>query len=185
MKHIRLLCASLLMLLCMISVAVIFAADRSEAVYAWQRVTFSATDDVTIFDAGGTLLQMVTPQSGQAVSKLLPEGEYYAICDTACTEFALHADRSIEVLSGCGWAEGNVLYFSTQPVGSIRVELMQKERNEFILIGAGIERSAAAENGKCQFFALPYGNYKLYSAGVEIANLSIDANKPNLSLILT
>ena len=188
MKHIRLLTASLLMVLCLISVAVIYAAERNETVHSWQRVTFFATQDVHLFSPDGTLLQTIAPNGGQAVGKLLPAGRYYAVCDENFIDFMLFDDRTVQILSDCGWAEGNVLHFTTEPVGKICVEMTsQTEMRELLLCGLEVKRCnfVSADDATSVFTALPYGEYQLYCDGIRVATLSLNAEKPNLSVILT
>ncbi|MBE6984507.1 MAG: hypothetical protein E7434_02620 [Ruminococcaceae bacterium] len=187
----RMICACGLMLLAMTAVAVIFAAEQQEnTVYAWQRVKFSTSQEVRLFDASGKLLQTLSPQGGQAVSKLLPEGSYYAICGELSAAFFLHSNRTVTMQNGCGWAEDNVVHFTAEPVGSIRTELIaSREIYEFCIIGDGFERrkTVYAQVGQdltCEFLGIPYGSYRLYCNGIELTALTLDAKRPNQSVSL-
>lgn len=188
----RIVCAFLLMGLALSAAIGFFASGKEETtVFAWQRVRFASEGEIRLYDEEGSLLQTLTPTGGFALSKLLPEGRYYAFSGQTCTVFYLHTDCTIAIEGGCGWSEGQTLHLTNEPVGSVRAEFIaQQAYYTFSLVGEAFSErktvhTSIGQTVNCEFLGLPYGTYQLYRGGEAVGSICIDANTPNVTLALT
>lgn len=188
----KILCAFLLMGIALsVTIGILAAPEAEKEIYVWQSVRFAAEHTVLLYDAHGNLIQTIEPSDGIAVSKLLPQGRYYAFTDKLCAEFLLRTDRSVTIEGGCGWCDGEVLHITNEAVGTFCVEFLADDTfYDFRLTGTDEEwnktvRGICNQTGRCEFYGLPYGSYVLYLGEEKVANVELSAEQPQVILVLS
>ncbi len=186
----RALCAFLLMGIALSVTVGIFAAPKEEPVYVWMSVTFAAEEPIKLYDAEGKLLQTLQPSDGYAVSKLLPEGRFYAFADELCAEFTLNTEQGVTLEGGCGWTDGRVLHLTSEKVGAVRVDFSAQDAYyTFTLVGDRTSkretvRGYAGQTVCCEFFGVSYGTYDLYLGEEAIAQVRVSDEAPTVVVAL-
>ncbi len=174
-------------------------AELAAAEPLWVRMVLIADKPVgriRICSADGMPLQTLTPDSeGRALSELMEPGTYLAFTQYGCAEFLLRENASVEVLSGCGWSDGEQLHLTDAQVGTVTIEAPRPETAEgwldFVLTDGDFRRREVVwfapdeERVCCTFAGVPFGTYVLEKSGVEQCNVVLTAEMPELSLTLS
>ena len=177
------------------------ASSAHEEVYLWARLQLRAdasVGEIRLYGEDGRPAQTLQAVNGAAVSGLLTPGRYFAATEKGCTEFRLHENGTVSVLGGCGRAEGERLYLTDEPVGTVTVErlsaaLEQTEDGgwvDYTLVSGTtrlrevIRRTGAEEILTCTFEGVPYGEYALEENGVARCRVTVDEDSPENAVSL-
>lgn len=189
----RTICASILMAIAMgITIGIFAAAKGDETVYVWQSVTFASTQAVELYAENGEHLQTVRANDeGRVVSRLLPQGRYYAFSGEACVEFELFDDRSVRVVGGCGWSDGGVLHLTKEPVGRAKVEFLANRAGFYtftLICGEKTHRkTVCAQTGQtvmCEFSGLSFGTYMIFLDQKFVTRICVNDKTPLVAVAL-
>lgn len=196
----RICCAFLLLGLALaMSVGVIGAmASGEEESYVWVRLllhTDPEVDELRLFSSDGLPMQTLQVQNGATLTQLLPPGEYYAVTERGCTEFSLDETAAVQILGGCGRSDGEQLFLTAEPMGTVRVErqvtaTLAGTWAEYTLTGGAQTLRRTVRCGsegaalECVFSAVPCGTYRLEENGVFCCSVTVTEEDPKLSVAL-
>ena len=205
------LCSAVLLMLIALSVSAatigaISSQDKSpegkKDTFVWVKLLFATeprAEEILLFSADGIpIQQLVTDESGAAVSGLLMPGKYYAFTPQGCTEFTLHENASVTAEGGCGWSDGEILHLTSAEVGTVTVERAAKAdlltQNggflDYTLENNTLERRevvrCTASSGilTCTFEGIPYGTYVLEENGVARCHVTVSADQSSITVTL-
>lgn len=196
----RICCAFLLLGLALaMSVGVIGAmASGEEESYVWVRLllhTDPEVDELRLFSSDGLPMQTLQVQNGATLTQLLPPGEYYAVTERGCTEFSLDETAAVQILGGCGRSDGEQLFLTAEPMGTVRVDrqvtaALAGTWAEYALTGGTQTLRRTVRCGsegaalECVFSAVPCGVYRLEENGVFCCSVTVTEEDPKLSVAL-
>ena len=196
----RICCAFLLLGLALaMSVGVIGAmASGEEESYVWVRLllhTDPEVDELRLFSSDGLPMQTLQVQNGATLTQLLPPGEYYAVTERGCTEFSLDETAAVQILGGCGRSDGEQLFLTAEPMGTVRVDrqvtaALAGTWAEYALTGGTQTLRRTVRCGsegaalECVFSAVPCGTYRLEENGVFCCSVTVTEEDPKLSVAL-
>lgn len=196
----RICCAFLLLGLALaMSVGVIGAmASGEEESYVWVRLllhTDPEVDELRLFSSDGLPMQTLQVQNGATLTQLLPPGEYYAVTERGCTEFSLDETAAVQILGGCGRSDGEQLFLTAEPMGTVRVDrqvtaALAGTWAEYTLTGGTQTLRRTVRCGsegaalECVFSAVPCGVYRLEENGVFCCSVTVTEEDPKLSVAL-
>lgn len=172
-----------------------------DSAYFWARLRLNAdpaVSEIRLYDQSGKPVQTLQTVNGAAVSGLLTPGVYFAATARGCTEFSLHENGAVGVIRGCGRADGEQLYLTDEPVGTVTVERLATAREltedggwvDYTLVSETtrlrevVRCTAAQEVLTCTFEGVPYGEYALEENGVVRCRVTVDENTPEIAISL-
>lgn len=201
----RCICACLLMGIALALTAAVVSGtlapeeELPEPTCIWTSITLQtelSNQTVQLFNQEGIPVETLqTETTGEAKTDLLEAGTYYVFTEHGCCTFSLTETGDLQVISGCGQADGIRLYLQATGIGNLQILTTAKDGNnngwyDFSLSDGNRCRRevlrcfTVGTPLKAEFCAVPFGSYTLFLNGVPQTTVTLTADNPKVSLSL-